>query len=132
MSSKGICKGICVRHKVSSRYSIGHKRCKVCELFIKWDGLWCPCCGYKLRTRPRSFKFKAKLREERAIEEAKKDKSIISSIDCVKKRSEKLGDGTKDMKIVPVNFNSEHKAMLGHCKMIRTRWCENSYQPKWI
>jgi hypothetical protein len=23
-----------------------------------------------------------------------------------------------DMRIVPVNFNSEHKAMLGHCKMI--------------
>ncbi|MFL6404201.1 MAG: hypothetical protein ACJ71M_12070 [Nitrososphaeraceae archaeon] len=23
-------------------------------------------------------------------------------------RSEKLGDGTKDMKIVPINFNSEH------------------------
>ena len=22
------------------------------------------------------------------------------------------------MKIVPVNFNKEHKAMLGHCKMI--------------
>jgi hypothetical protein len=22
------------------------------------------------------------------------------------------------MRIVPVNFNSEHKAMLGHCKMI--------------
>jgi Terminase RNaseH-like domain len=33
-------------------------------------------------------------------------------------KSEKLGDGTKDMKIVPVNFNTEHKAMLGHCKMI--------------
>jgi hypothetical protein len=29
-----------------------------------------------------------------------------------------LGDATKDMRIVPVNFNSEHKAMLGHCKMI--------------
>jgi hypothetical protein len=25
---------------------------------------------------------------------------------------------TKDMRIVPVNFNKEHKAMLGHCKMI--------------
>jgi hypothetical protein len=25
---------------------------------------------------------------------------------------------TRNMKIVPVNFNSEHKAMLGHCKMI--------------
>jgi hypothetical protein len=25
---------------------------------------------------------------------------------------------SKDMKIVPVNFNKEHKAMLGHCKML--------------
>jgi hypothetical protein len=34
-------------------------------------------------------------------------------------RSERLGDSwTKDMKIIPVNFNKEHKAMLGHCKMI--------------
>ncbi|MFL6430962.1 MAG: hypothetical protein ACJ71X_05845, partial [Nitrososphaeraceae archaeon] len=36
-----------------------------------------------------------------------------------KYRSEKLGDNwSQNMKIVPVNFNSEHKAMLGHCKMI--------------
>ena len=27
-------------------------------------------------------------------------------------------NATKDMMIVPVNFNKEHKAMLGHCKMI--------------
>jgi hypothetical protein len=34
-------------------------------------------------------------------------------------RAEKLGDNwSQHMKIVPVNFNSEHKAMLGHCKMI--------------
>src|ERR671929_1555718 len=34
-------------------------------------------------------------------------------------KSEGLGDDpTKDMKIVPVNFNKEHKAILGHCKMI--------------
>src|ERR671930_105586 len=34
-------------------------------------------------------------------------------------KSEKLGDDwSKDMKIVPVNFNTEHKAMLGHCKML--------------
>jgi hypothetical protein len=34
-------------------------------------------------------------------------------------KSEKLGSNwSQDMKIVPVNFNSEHKAMLGHCKMI--------------
>ena len=34
-------------------------------------------------------------------------------------RSEGLGDSWgENMKIVPVNFNKEHKAMLGHCKMI--------------
>ena len=34
-------------------------------------------------------------------------------------RSEGLGDSwSKNMKIIPVNFNKEHKAMLGHCKMI--------------
>jgi hypothetical protein len=37
----------------------------------------------------------------------------------VRYRSEKLGDNwSQNMRIVPVNFNSEHKAMLGHCKMI--------------
>jgi hypothetical protein len=34
-------------------------------------------------------------------------------------KSEKLGDNwSQNMRIVPVNFNTEHKAMLGHCKMI--------------
>jgi hypothetical protein len=35
-------------------------------------------------------------------------------------RSEGLGDDAAfaDMKIIPVNFNKEHKAMLGHCKTI--------------
>jgi hypothetical protein len=34
-------------------------------------------------------------------------------------RSGGLGNNwSENMKIVPVNFNSEHKAMLGHCKMI--------------
>jgi hypothetical protein len=36
-------------------------------------------------------------------------------------RSEELRDATKDMKIVPVNFNKEHKAMVGHCKMLLQR-----------
>jgi hypothetical protein len=27
-------------------------------------------------------------------------------------------DWSKNMRIVPVNFNTEHRAMLGHCKMI--------------
>jgi hypothetical protein len=37
-------------------------------------------------------------------------------------RSEKLGDNwSQNMRIVPVNFNTEHKAMLGHCRMILER-----------
>jgi len=62
------CKGICLRHKAlkpkgSSRYANAQKRCQVCAIFIKWDGFFCPCCGYKLRTRPRNLKYATKLRE---------------------------------------------------------------------
>jgi hypothetical protein len=63
------CKGICGRYKTtfSNNYANGQKRCQICELFIKWDQLYCPCCGYRLRTRPRNPKLNAKLRERRAI-----------------------------------------------------------------
>jgi hypothetical protein len=68
------CKGICVRHKAqklfgTGRYFIGQKRCQVCEIFVKWDSIWCPCCGYRLRTRPRNLKHKAVLRARQKIEE---------------------------------------------------------------
>jgi Terminase RNaseH-like domain len=45
-------------------------------------------------------------------EEADYDKVIA------RYKSEGLGDWSQNMRIVPVNFNKEHKAMLGHCKMI--------------
>jgi predicted amidophosphoribosyltransferase len=68
------CKGICIRHKAhkpigTGRYATGQKRCQVCEIFLKWDGLWCPCCGYRLRTKPRNLKYKAKLRARKKIDE---------------------------------------------------------------
>jgi hypothetical protein len=59
------CKGICIHHKALGRYATGNKRCKICEIFIEWDGVSCPCCGYRLRTRPRNMKFKAKLRKQK-------------------------------------------------------------------
>jgi hypothetical protein len=65
-SGKMPCNGICLRHRSSNNYSNGQKRCQICDLFIEWDGLRCPCCGYKLRTRPRNFS-KSKLREKTAI-----------------------------------------------------------------
>jgi hypothetical protein len=83
------CKGICIRHKAQKpfgvgRYSMGQKRCQICELFIKWDGLWCPCCGYRLRTRPRNLKYKAKLRARNKVEEESK---ILLSTQPVQKSS---------------------------------------------
>ena len=68
------CKGICIRHKaprpaIGNRYSTGQKRCQVCEIFLKWDGLWCPCCGYRLRMRPRNLKSELKLRARKKIAE---------------------------------------------------------------
>jgi len=64
------CKGICIRHKAmkpkisgGGRYIMGQKRCQVCSIFLRWPGIFCPCCGYRLRTRPRNFKFKSRLRE---------------------------------------------------------------------
>ena len=62
------CKGICIRDKASGHYIYGHKRCKNCNLFIKWEGLRCPCCGYRLRTGPRYFRYKTKLREQKQVE----------------------------------------------------------------
>ena len=36
------------------RYSAGQRRCVICEMFIKWDGLLCPCCGGRLRAKLRN------------------------------------------------------------------------------
>ena len=69
------CKGICIRDKASGRYANGHKRCQQCEIFIKCNGVRCPCCGYKLRGRPRNSS-NTKLRERKQIEEPKEVKIL--------------------------------------------------------
>ena len=90
------CKGICVRYKAqkpvgTGRYASGQRRCQICEIFIKWEGLWCPCCGYRLRTKPRNLKYKAKLRarveadsiEAKAIAQEKQEE-IVEEVVTVK------------------------------------------------
>ena len=84
-----VCKGVCIRHKASGpisygRYAMGQKRCQICEIFIKWDGIFCPCCGCRLRIGPRLFKDKAKLRikekqKEKLMQKALKNTSNIVS-----------------------------------------------------
>ena len=39
---------------------------------VNFFGVLCPCCGHKLRARPRDPKLNAKLKEKRAVEEANK------------------------------------------------------------
>jgi hypothetical protein len=79
------CKGICIRHKASGRYFNGHKRCQQCEIFIKCNGVLCPCCGYKLRSRPRNFS-NTKLRKKLLGDQ--KNRNIRSlSAECLKKRT---------------------------------------------
>lgn len=62
------CKGICPRYKAKKpvgigRYASGQKRCQICEIYMYVDKLFCPCCGYRLRTKPRNLKYKQLLRE---------------------------------------------------------------------
>ena len=88
------CKGICIRHKAQKpvgfgRYSTGQKRCQICDMFIKWDGLWCPCCGYRLRTKPRNLKYKSKLRARKKIQEyqlllRQRHRKLQQQSECVK------------------------------------------------
>ena len=60
------CKGLCTRYKVQKRYGVGRyvsgqKRCQICEVFVDWPELWCPCCRQRLRLKPRLMKFKTKI-----------------------------------------------------------------------
>ena len=80
------CKGVCIRPRAQrsgsfGRYAAGQKRCQVCALFMKWDGLWCPCCGCRVRTKPRNSKFKQKLktiRKERNKNRHKEQHHLIN------------------------------------------------------
>jgi len=59
------CNDICHRYKIIkpkelSRYVSGQKRCSQCDIFVEWDGLFCPCCNYKLRLSPLKRKYKEK------------------------------------------------------------------------
>jgi len=64
----------CTRYKASKpvsggRYANGQKRCQVCEIYMNFNGLVCPCCNFRLRSKPRNVKYKAKLEEAKTNNE---------------------------------------------------------------
>lgn len=59
------CNDICQNYKAKKpkqggRYEDGQKRCNSCNIYIKYDGLFCPCCNLRLRMSSRYTKFKEK------------------------------------------------------------------------
>jgi len=105
------CKGICTRYKAqkpvgTGRYASGQRRCQICEIFIKWEGLWCPCCGYRLRTKPRNLKYKAKLRARVEAEaESQKVRAQTIEIESISGAEAFEGDFVKNTLVAAVNEN---------------------------
>ena len=52
-----VCKDQCKNYDTckKSSYSLGFKHCTTCEVYIKWEGIRCPCCCFKLRTKSRNM-----------------------------------------------------------------------------
>ena len=109
MRIKMTCKGICTRYKAqkpvgTGRYASGQRRCQICEIFIKWEGLWCPCCGYRLRTKPRNLKYKAKLRARVEAEaESQKVRAQTIEIESISGAEAFEGDFVKNTLTSAVN-----------------------------
>ncbi len=119
------CKGICVRYKAqkpvgTGRYASGQRRCQICEIFIKWEGLWCPCCGYRLRTKPRNLKYKAKLRarvEADSAEESETNSIAAMEQELVAEAAGKTKKAkTKKAKTTKAKTTkSKEKTLCEHC-----------------
>jgi len=122
------CKGICVRYKAqkpvgTGRYASGQRRCQICEIFIKWEGLWCPCCGYRLRTKPRNLKYKAKLRarvEADSAEETETNSIAAMEKELVAEAAAKTTKTTKTKKAKTTKAKTKttknkEKTLCEHC-----------------
>ena len=63
-----LCKGKCSIYRANKttkgHYFLGHKRCQICDIFVKWDGSRCPCCSTKLRIKPHNKIGKEKFKEK--------------------------------------------------------------------
>ena len=81
---KSQCKKIChgfraIKPPRRGRYSSGQVRCMICDIFISREGcadksgntatpeamgLFCKCCGYRVRTKPRASIYKQKFNRD--------------------------------------------------------------------
>ena len=66
---KMVCKGICSnpiyekKKSVRGAYKLDYKRCTQCDIFIKWDGIFCPCCNNRMKHSPKKSSARQAYRE---------------------------------------------------------------------
>ena len=129
------CKGICVRYKAqkpvgTGRYASGQRRCQICEIFIKWEGLWCPCCGYRLRTKPRNLKYKAKLRarvEADSIEAAAVAETEVEVVTKVKPKTKAKTTKAKTTKAKTTKAKTTKAKTTKSKEKTPCQYCEKPY-----
>ena len=55
-----ICKGVCTNSEYETKKTVRgklreeYRRCSVCCVFLKYQGIYCPCCGVRLKVSPRN------------------------------------------------------------------------------
>jgi uncharacterized paraquat-inducible protein A len=58
VTSNQTCEKICLKYKIKYEHDVySHKdvkRCPECQIFMKYEGVYCPCCNVRLRGRPRN------------------------------------------------------------------------------
>lgn len=55
-----ICKGVCTNSQYETKKTVrgklreDYRRCSICCVFLKYEGIFCPCCGVRLKVSPRN------------------------------------------------------------------------------
>ena len=103
----GTCKRICLEYAAKKptnmgRYDAGQKRCQICEIFITdkgtrdEQGLWCKCCNYRVRGKPRNRIYKEKLKNN-SQNNSNLEKRIDAKIELSTNDEEQIESTTFEM-----------------------------------
>ena len=119
----GKCIGSCIKFKAKKpsnggRYEAGQIRCQVCEIYMNSDGtkngegIYCRCCNFRVRGRPRNKVYKEKL--------SSKIKNNLQKI-CPNCKKQALGnDEIKDkFGFRTINDNSIPQSYCRDCRNIK-------------
>ncbi len=108
------CKKICLKYTAKkpitgSRYGSGQKRCQMCEVYItikgtkNEQGLFCKCCNYRVRGKPRNKFYKENLRNKEEKESPKFRNAHEPWIDVNEDYSNMDNGNSSENKSVPIN-----------------------------